>query len=427
VKRMGVEGRRARIGIHVDGTGVGGVWRYVHSLLAHVNLEEFDVVLFSGVTGVYDRRPEVQVCPTPKRAGTMPAVARSVELFALRSDDTRTQPVSSRRGVWAAVWRGVVPEPVKLLAGYARSAWALARAFREYPVDVMHLNRVGCDESPLGARMAGVRRVVGTFHIDSTYDLHKQSDTVGHRLMERVSNRCLTRAIGVSRNTAANWLRRDRLDPARVMTIYNGIDPTSFRRRSEPGAARASLGLDPRRLTVGAVGRLDEVKGFAYLIEALGMLSTRELDVQLVIVGSGPLRDELEGDVVRLGLAGRVVFAGQRTDVQGVYDALDVLAMPSVCESFGYVALEAMACGLAVVGTTTGGIPEVVAHGETGLLVRPRDSVGLAVALGRVLSDRELRRRMGDAGRRRVMERFTEREMVARTIEVYRDILRQHA
>jgi glycosyltransferase involved in cell wall biosynthesis len=316
-----------------------------------------------------------------------------------------------------------VPPAVRLWAGFARDARRLAKIFRRNPVDLLHTHNVGFEESPVAARLAGVPRVVGTFHVDPTYDLHRAHDGARHRLLEMLSNRCLDRAVAVSRDTKHAWVSRTHLPAERVVTIPNGIDPDQFRRRTGRAEARRELGLPERALMVGGVGRLDWAKGFEYLLKAVASLAGAYPDLHLALAGEGPLRPDLEQAAAELGITHRVHFLGFHRDVQPVYDALDVFALPSLCETQGYAHLEAMATELPAVGTTVGGVPEVIVHDETGFLARPRDPVSLAAALRPLLDSPDLRHRFGRAGRERVERRFHERDMVRRTIGLYRGLL----
>jgi glycosyltransferase involved in cell wall biosynthesis len=173
------------------------------------------------------------------------------------------------------------------------------------------------------------------------------------------------------------------------------------------------------------MGRLEEAKGFGYLIDAIPGLLRRYPDLIIAIAGQGPLRDALERRAAELGVAGSVRFVGFCADVQRFYDALDVFVLPSLCETLGYVLLEAMATSLPVVGTRVGGVPEVISDGESGLLVPPRDPAAIARAIESLLGSEELRSRFGREGQQRVVEEFHERDMVRRTVELYRDVLRR--
>jgi glycosyltransferase involved in cell wall biosynthesis len=206
----------------------------------------------------------------------------------------------------------------------------------------------------------------------------------------------------------------------RVVTIHNGINTDKFHRRQSREAARVALGLPNRSLIVGGLGRLDEAKGFTYLIEAASQLLPEFPDLLIAIAGEGRLRTQLEAEAYRLGVAERVRFLGFQSDVQLLLDSLDLFALPSLCEALPYALLEAMATELPVVGSAVGGVPEVIVPDITGFVVPARDANRLAESLRILLRDREMRIRMGTMARERVIRLFQESEMVRKTLEVYR-------
>jgi glycosyltransferase involved in cell wall biosynthesis len=211
---------------------------------------------------------------------------------------------------------------------------------------------------------------------------------------------------------------------ARVTTIHNGIDPETFRRRSSPAVARGLLGLpNDGRPVVGSTGRLDEAKGYSFLLDAVARLRGRGHDLVVAIAGDGPDRKHLEYLAAQLGIADAVRFLGFQRDVQPVLDALDLFVLPSLTETLGYSLLEAMATELPTIGSRVGGIPEVIVPGQTGLLVPPRDPDALTAAIEQLIRSPALCRRMGSAGRERVVRHFHERDMVRKTIECYRAVL----
>lgn len=398
---------KPHLGIYCPGAGTGGPWRYVHSILADLDPAEFDVSVFCDLPGVYELRPWVKVVPLgrpaahPGGAAVAPAAPAAV---AVKSRSlTKLAPKSAR-----------------LWAGFGKETRRLARLIRRHPIDIFHTQNTGCEESPVAAKLAGVPRVIGTFHVDSTYDLHHERSGPGHRLLETVSNRCLDTAVAVSHATKRDWVRRTHIPADRVVTIHNGIDPDKFRRRQSRETARRALGLPEGGLIVGGLGRLDEAKGFTHLLDAAATLRAEFPNLVVAIAGAGPLRESLEAQAERLGLGGVVRFLGFQSDVQPVLDALDVFAMPSLCETLGYALLEAMATELPAVGAAVGGIPEVIVEGETGFVIPPRNPDRLTAGLQTLLTNADLRSRMGAAGRERVIRHFHERDMVRKTIEVYR-------
>lgn len=325
------------------------------------------------------------------------------------------------RRTWSPnrIVRGLAPSAVKTCLGAAASARRQSRASELESVDLYHAQNTGCEESPIAARLAGVPIVLGTFHTDSTYDLFGERSGIAHRMIEWVSNRCLHHAIAVSEATKQDWVRRTRIAEDKVTTIHNGVCPDKYRRRIPHHDAKQRLGLSSDSVVIGAVGRLDHAKGHADLIDAYAACAGKHPSSLLAIAGTGPLREALQQQATRLGLQDRVVFLGHCDDVHLVYDALDVYAMPSLCEALPFALLEAMAHELPAVTSRAGGMPEVVVEGETGLLVDVRDSRGLSRALDTLLSDAELRVRFGKAGRERVERRFTEERMVRETLKVY--------
>lgn len=409
--------RRLRIGFDVD-PGQSGPGRYVEALLRGIDPEEFDVVIVSPA----DAAPAGEIDGTATNGNCSPLapVEAPSNLPAITS--SRMPPV------FRSACRQIAPRTLTLWAGYLKTAKRQAKSLCQASLDLVHLQNTGCEESPFAARLAGVPRIVGTFHVDSTYDLGRQRSGLSHRALEHISNHCLHAAIAVSDATKRDWLKRTHLPARRVTTIHNGIDPSRFQRRLSQVAARCRLGLPTDgRLIIGGVGRLDLAKGFEYLIDAVAILADSNPTLMLAITGDGALREHLLKRAVERGISDRVAMLGFRADVGAVYDAIDVFALSSLSETIGYVVLEAMAHELPVVGTEVGGVPEVIAPGETGFLSRPRDGAALAAALKPLLESADLRRRMGTAGRERITHRFHERDCVNKTIALYRQVLSGHA
>lgn len=259
--------------------------------------------------------------------------------------------------------------------------------------------------------------------------------------------------IAVSAGMRADVLRSyPRVDPDRVHVVHNGIDTTLWQ-RDESEAARqvlTSRGIDPAAPTVTFLGRITRQKGLPYLLRAL-----RELppEVQVVLLAGAPDTKEIEAEVIDLvdelrdgrgeGAAG-VFWIGEmlpRDQVIAVLSHSTVFVCPSVYEPLGIVNLEAMACGVAVVGTATGGIPEVVQDGVTGWLVpieQVADGTGspvdpdrfvtdLARVINEAVTDPSRAAAFGAAGRERAVDQFSWTEVAERTIDVYRGVLNSPA
>jgi glycosyltransferase involved in cell wall biosynthesis len=209
------------------------------------------------------------------------------------------------------------------------------------------------------------------------------------------------------------------------VTVHEGIDIEHVA-AAPPINVHETFFLPHRAPLVGNVAALVPHKGQRHLIEAAHLVVQQVPDARFVILGEGELREQLERQVKDHHLEKHVLLPGFRTDVLGCMKGFDLFVLSSVTEGLGTSLLDAMACGKPIVATTAGGIPEVVADGETGLLVAPRDHTALAAAIVRLLNDDALRAAMGKAGRDRVTERFTVGRMVAGTVAVYERLAGKH-
>jgi len=211
--------------------------------------------------------------------------------------------------------------------------------------------------------------------------------------------------------------------PHRVRRVYNAVDPAEFVPKRPREAVRQALGLARDELAVGAFAHLSRKKGHADLLEAVAKVPI-DVPFRLFCVGNGPCRDALLRQASGLGIAGRVHFLDYRRDVANLMCAMDAMALPSHREPFGIVYVEAMLARLPVIACNAGGAPEVVEEGVTGYLVPPHDPDRLAAALTALLTSPARRRRMGEAGRNRAVERFSLDRMVTETESMYREVIR---
>ena len=209
----------------------------------------------------------------------------------------------------------------------------------------------------------------------------------------------------------------------KVRCIYNGVDLDRFSPRRPPPGLRSSLGLPEGAPVVGSVGRFVPYKGYAHLLEAARLVEAAMPGVHWVLVGDGELRGELEGQRRTLGLEGQVHFPGWREDVPDLLALCDLFVLPSLGEHFGRVLIEAMAMARAIVATDAGGVPEIVLHDETGLLVPPAQPKALAEAVLALLEDPARAVHLAAAGRRRAETEFSLSRHVKAVEALYREVL----
>lgn len=207
----------------------------------------------------------------------------------------------------------------------------------------------------------------------------------------------------------------------RIVSIPSGIDLTRF----SPGdrsEARWRLGLPMDAPILGIVATLRSWKGHRHLLEAMARLLPDP--PLLVMVGDGPQRQILQAAVEDLGLSDRVRMPGNQEDVVPWLRAMDLFALPSYAnEGVPQSLMQAMACGLPVISCPVGAIPEIIAHGDTGLLVPPRDPASLAAAVRRLVDDPGERRRLGERARRHALDHFSEETMLTRMEALFYELV----
>ena len=278
----------------------------------------------------------------------------------------------------------------------------LARILRQQRAQIVHTH----NPLPLiyGAPAA---RLVGAGAIHTKHGMNPGSR--GHRWLRRAAAQLVHSFVAVSDTTAAQAREQHDMPRSRLHTIANGIRLDRYQPDPEARAAvRVELGLGDAWV-VGTVGRLDDYKNQAMLVRALApQLSSRN---RLVIVGDGPSRDDVAAEVARLPDPRWVVMTGRRMDVPHLIHAFDVFALPSKTEGLPLVVPEAMSAGLPIVATSVGGLPSVIDHEQTGLLI-PVDESALAAALARLSDDHELAHRLGRRAREVALSRFSADRMV---------------
>jgi len=292
-----------------------------------------------------------------------------------------------------------------------RAAWKLSRVLKRLRPDVVHAH------DPHGVAMASVALSMLT----SAPPPLVAARRVDFRLKRNSFSRWKYRQVRLfiaSSEAIRQLLIRDGIEPDRVVTVHEGIDVDRMQ-HLEAVNVHSTFWLPHGAPVILNVAALVPHKGQKHLIDAMPLVLRRVPDARLLIAGEGPLHAELEARIRRHHLEKHVLLVGFRTDVHGLIKGSDLFVMSSETEGLGTSLLDAMAAGKACVGTSAGGIPEVIDEGRTGLIVPPHDPPALAEAIVRLLLDPGLRASMGQEGLRRVREKFSVQRMVEGTLTAY--------
>jgi glycosyltransferase involved in cell wall biosynthesis len=314
------------------------------------------------------------------------------------------------------------PEPLTFSLRAARLFRARANDF-----DLVHDNQcLGYGLLEVARRIPTVATVHHPISLDRDADLHRAVTRRRRtslkrwyaftRMQARVARR-LPRIVTVSDSARGDIIREFKVDPGKVGVVHNGVDADLF--RPLPDVQR----VPGRVLTVASADA--PIKGLAFLIEAIAKLRT-ERDVELVVVGKGGLARGPRDLARRFGVVDAIRFEGAVDSLRLVelYAEADLAVVPSLYEGFSLPAIEAMSCGVPLVTTTGGALPEVVGrNGEAGHLVPPGDAGALAAAIAALLDDRSCRESLGRAGRRRALSNFTWIQTASETVDLYREVL----
>jgi sugar transferase (PEP-CTERM/EpsH1 system associated) len=301
--------------------------------------------------------------------------------------------------------------------GTHAALWKLLRSLKPA---VLHTYNLSATEYAPVALLAGVPVRINGAHGRDARD--PDGTNPKHRLLRRLMLPFYDCCYGNSADLVA-WNRDFIGVPEHKSRLLgNGIDTDKFH-PPQAGRQRALTGFGDECIVIGSVGRVEDVKNHACLVDAFMLLRERLPEqcaqLRLAIVGAGPLLESLRAKVAAAGVADVVWLPGARSDVADILRELDIFAMSSLAEGTPGSALEAMASGLPVVGTRVGGIPEVIDDGVTGALVPPADPAAMAEALSAYVQAPELRTRHGVAGRERILRKYNMPAMVAAYQSMY--------
>jgi glycosyltransferase involved in cell wall biosynthesis len=267
----------------------------------------------------------------------------------------------------------------------------------------------------IAARLTGIPCVITTRR---TVHINQGLRLLRYRIVTRIMDRLSDTVIAVC-EAAREQAVREGTPSSKIVTVYNSV--------SQPQSAVNVEDISADSMIIGSVGSLHRDKGHRYLVEAVPFVVKEVPKAKFVVVGDGPERTYLESRAIELGIGSHMTFLGQRSDVAELMPQFDVFVQPSLREGLPNAVLEASALGLPIIATAVGGVPELVEHGQTGLLVPPGSSQELAQALVRLARDDGLRATLGAAARTVSVTLCSPEREFMETDAIYREVVNSHS
>ena len=310
-----------------------------------------------------------------------------------------------------------IPIPIKTKSEVSYkvliSKFKLLKYIKEDNIDIIHANsRVTQVLSFL------IQRACGTPYVSTCHGFFKK------RFFRKIFPCWGNKVIAISESVKEHLIEDFKVNERDIRVIHNGIDVNKFReqRIEDREQRKKDLGLGDGPV-VGIVARLSEEKGHGYLIKAMEAVIARIPRAQLVIVGEGRMREELVNLTKTAGLEKSIFFLPSVMDTQEVLSGMDLFVLPSLKEGLGLALMEAMACGLCVIGSGVGGIKSLIQDKYNGLLIRPADTQELSRAILELLQNPAQAKSLGANARVFIKQNFSKERMISETEEVYSECL----
>ncbi len=311
------------------------------------------------------------------------------------------------------------------LPSLLKSAFKLRQVIKDYNIDLVHTGSVTLIDGALAAKLAGIPHI---WHIRETIESHRTlTFFLGTGAARYLIKQFSTRVLANSAAIAKPYLSSEN-DRQKVRVVYNGINLTLYDEPFSRAKLLQELGLPEIAPIVGMVAQLMPLKRHEDFIRAAALINKAYPEIYFICIGGNPDLDDnymvfLRKLVHDLGLENRLIWLEHQNNIHRVFQALDIVVLPSQEESFGRVLVEAMAAKKPVVATKVGGIPEIVIHGQTGYLVPIYQPQTLAEKILALLQNPQLAQAMGQAGRQRVEEHFTDIQYVNSVEAIYQELL----
>lgn len=281
-----------------------------------------------------------------------------------------------------------------------------------------------CHIASWAAQLCGVKgkfRTIGSMPYTHEYKF-RPFNAIRQNLLAFPLKKIVTVCDAIKREYSSYF----RVNEKKVMVIYGGTDIEKYNPNSDFRILeiKKEFGINENEKLIGIIADLEPRKGHKFLLEAMLLIIEEVPNVNLLLVGDGTLKNQLQNTCEKLGISNRVVFTGIRNDVENIIPVLDVSVLPSLWgEGLSAAILESMAAGKPVVATDIGGSSELIQHGRSGFIVPARDSNALAQAILRLLKDRKLATKMGFEGRKIVKQKFDSQMRADKELELYENFI----
>ncbi|MBM3247924.1 MAG: glycosyltransferase [Candidatus Omnitrophica bacterium] len=294
----------------------------------------------------------------------------------------------------------------------------LKKYIKERKIDIIHSHMYFSNTfARIAAILARTPILISTAY-SSYYEFKKRNILMAHFL-----SKFTDRIIAVSNSIKEFTVKQQKISADKFTVIHDCASTEKFSKDIDSFLVKRGLGIDSDYSVVGCVARLNIVKGHSYLIQAAAEVLKIDPKVKFLLVGDGPLKDELQELSAHLGIKDNIIFTGSRREIPEMVSAMDIFVLPSALrEGCPLSILEAMAMSRPVIASRLGGIPEEVEDGKSGILVTPKDSKALADAIIKLLSDKKLAKEMGREGRKIFEEKFSQETMLRKLESLYDEL-----
>lgn len=342
------------------------------------------------------------------------------------SDDDKEGSLESdviSAGINIVIIKDLVREPSLL-----KDISSLVRLFclmKKNGFDIVHTH---CSKAGIlgrmAAKLAGVPIIIHTPHGHVFYGYFNKIVSWFFIVLERFAGLFTDRIITLTDKGKKEHIHYKIAKPEKFITIYSGIDLRHFvENKTDRAFKKKELHLKETDFIIGTIARLSEIKGIGYLINAAPDIVRHIPDAKLLLVGDGPLKNELINLSINLKVDKKVQFLGLRKDISEIISIMDIFVLPSLNEGMGKVFLQVQAVGKPIVATDVGGVREIVKDGENGIVIPPRDSSAIAGACVKLFKNGDLRSKMGENGRASIDHRYSVETMVDNIESLYDEMI----